>query len=80
MSYQDFAPSRGTETNVTPEIDVPIIAMATTYHFEDLFARKNSSFPEPLRLVRYDINISTPKYTTMTIKIYADFMWFIYDY
>lgn len=42
----------GTETNVTPEIEVPIIATATTYHLEDLLARKKVSFPEPFRLVR----------------------------
>ena len=30
----------GTETNVTPEIDAPIIPNATIYHGERLFAKK----------------------------------------
>ncbi|MPN59947.1 hypothetical protein SDC9_207670 [bioreactor metagenome] len=42
----------GTETKVTPEMEVPIIATATTYHLEDLLARKKASLPDPFRLVR----------------------------
>lgn len=52
----------GTETKVTPEIDVPIIATATTYHFEDLLALKNTSLVEPFRLVSHEISINTNRY------------------
>jgi hypothetical protein len=62
----------GTETKVTPEIEVPIIATATTYHFDDLLALKKVSFPDPFLLVRYDISISTPKYTAIIIRIKED--------
>ena len=34
--------SPGTDINVTPESDVPIIPKATRYHGDDLFALKKS--------------------------------------
>jgi hypothetical protein len=41
----------GTEINVTPEIEVPIMAMATTYHGDFLSPTKKARLLEPVRRV-----------------------------
>jgi hypothetical protein len=63
----------GTETKVTPEIEVPIMANATTYHLDFLFPMKNASLSAFLP-VKYEMQSRTRKYIMITIEKERDDM------
>jgi hypothetical protein len=42
-------------------MEVPIMAMATTNHFDDLLARKKASLPDPFLLVSQEMSMSSAK-------------------
>jgi hypothetical protein len=51
----------GTEINVTPEMDVPIIPKATIYHFDFLFPKKNAALLSVFLPVKYEIRSISEK-------------------
>ena len=55
----------GTEMKVTPEMDVPTMAMATTGHGDCLPPRKKSALREPLRELMKLMAVMTRKYMAM---------------
>ena len=60
----------GTETNVTPDSDAPIIPNDTIYHGDWRLPRKNASLSEWLRAVIRDMHSNIPKYPE--IDYYGD--------
>lgn len=59
----------GTDINVTPESEAPIIPNATKYHGDELFALKKVLLLADL-LVKKDIVIKSEKYPTIKSIIY----------
>jgi len=59
----------GTETKLTPEMDEPIIPIATTHHGDFLFPKKKASLSVLLRPTKYEISSKIEKYTSITSKI-----------
>ena len=49
----------GTETKVTPDMQEPIMAMATTHHFSLRSPLKNVMLPAPREEMRDTVNIRT---------------------
>jgi len=65
----------GTETNVTPEREVPIIPMATITHGDCLFPKKKASFPLFFLPVIQAIRSSTAKYKISISRIIELFIY-----
>lgn len=61
----------GTETNVTPDILVPIIPIATIYQGDLRLATKKASLSELFRLINIDIRYNIPKYAANMIKMFV---------
>jgi hypothetical protein len=59
----------GTDTKLTPEIEDPIMPMATTHHGDFRLPKKKASLSVLLRLTKNEISNNIEKYNAMIMSI-----------